>query len=86
MNKKKLVGIGIKRSGESGFTVKTEEKNGLKTSNSICQECGKEIIDSQTGYITGCDHYPLDPMLNYELKRARANIEEDTIKQPIKEK
>lgn len=28
-------------------------------SNFICSECGKAIIDLD-GYITGCEHYPID--------------------------
>lgn len=27
--------------------------------NFACEECGKHIIDSPRGYITGCKHYPL---------------------------
>jgi hypothetical protein len=26
-----------------------------------CEECGKEILDSPTGYTTGCPHHPLKP-------------------------
>jgi len=29
-------------------------------SNFICPECGKEILDSRTGYITGCPHFPAE--------------------------
>ena len=28
-------------------------------SNFDCQKCGKEIIDSTNGYITGCRHWPM---------------------------
>lgn len=28
-------------------------------SNFYCDKCGKAIIDSPRGYITGCIHYPL---------------------------
>ena len=28
-------------------------------SSFICPYCGKEIIDTPTGYITGCEHFPL---------------------------
>lgn len=27
-------------------------------SNFICPECGEEIIDSRSGYVTGCEHFP----------------------------
>lgn len=26
-------------------------------SNFICQQCGKTIVDTERGYITGCEHY-----------------------------
>ena len=29
-------------------------------SNFTCPHCGKDIIDSPRGYITGCEHYPID--------------------------
>lgn len=29
-------------------------------SNFICNECGELILDSPTGYITECEHWPLD--------------------------
>ena len=27
-------------------------------SSFICEKCGKEIIDTPAGYVTGCEHYP----------------------------
>ena len=27
-------------------------------SSFICEKCGKMIIDTEDGYITGCKHYP----------------------------
>jgi len=29
-------------------------------SSFICKFCGKEIIDTESGYITGCKHYPIE--------------------------
>jgi len=29
-------------------------------SSFICEFCGKEIIDTENGYITGCKHYPIE--------------------------
>jgi len=28
-------------------------------SNFVCEHCGEAIIDTPTGYITGCKHYPI---------------------------
>lgn len=29
--------------------------------NFNCDQCGAEIIDSPSGYITSCDHWPIEP-------------------------
>lgn len=29
-------------------------------SNFVCPECGAIISDSPTGYVTGCEHYPIE--------------------------
>ena len=29
-------------------------------SNFICEKCGATCQDSELGYITGCEHYPVD--------------------------
>lgn len=29
-------------------------------SNFICEYCGANIIDSDHGYVTGCEHYPME--------------------------
>lgn len=29
-------------------------------SSFICEHCGTAIIDSDTGYVTGCEHYPVE--------------------------
>ena len=31
-------------------------------SSFTCPTCGTDIIDSDTGYITGCEHYPKDDL------------------------
>lgn len=37
------------------------DKTYIKTmSNFICDKCGAEIIDSPLGYVTGCEHYPVE--------------------------
>lgn len=30
-------------------------------SSFICEHCGKNIIDTPTGYVTGCEHWPIEP-------------------------
>ena len=39
-------------------------------SNFKCEKCGKDIIDSQTGYINGCEHYPL-PELPSDIEEGK---------------
>ena len=34
----------------------------------ICEGCGKTCIDTDAGYITGCEHYPLKPVENPSRK------------------
>jgi len=29
-------------------------------SNFSCEHCGTSICDSPSGYITGCEHYPIE--------------------------
>lgn len=29
-------------------------------SNFNCEQCGTAIIDSPAGYVTGCEHYPIE--------------------------
>lgn len=36
-------------------------------SNFTCEHCGIPIIDSNLGYITGCQHYPLKTAQEAEL-------------------
>lgn len=31
-------------------------------SSFTCPQCGTDIIDSETGYITGCPHYPKEDL------------------------
>jgi hypothetical protein len=31
-------------------------------SSFTCRSCGTDIIDSDTGYITGCPHYPKEDL------------------------
>lgn len=38
-----------------------------------CEKCGKEIIDSPQGYVTECEHYPLE-MSKSIAKRIRAQM------------
>jgi hypothetical protein len=37
-------------------------------SSFICDKCGKEILDSDQGYITGCEHYPLETLTYADRK------------------
>ena len=37
-------------------------------SNFLCEHCGTEIIDSEQGYITGCEHYKADVSRNLLTK------------------
>ena len=32
-------------------------------SNFTCEKCNKDIIDSESGYVTGCEHYPVEQKL-----------------------
>lgn len=42
-------------------------------SSFICDKCGAQIIDSPGGYITGCEHWPLEGNAMYRMGReARA--------------
>ena len=34
-------------------------------SSFYCEKCGTNIIDTPSGYITGCEHYPLDIECKY---------------------
>ena len=36
------------------------QKRGVEMSNFVCSACGALIIDSPTGYVTGCEHYPFE--------------------------
>lgn len=54
-------------------------------SNFICEECGTEILDSPIGYTTGCEHHPLDHMLNYERQRMKAGMRDDYLEELAKE-
>lgn len=29
-------------------------------SHFICEHCGAVLYDSPTGYVTGCEHYPIE--------------------------
>lgn len=37
-------------------------------SSFICPHCGKDILDSHTGYITGCEHYPKEDFIEHSGK------------------
>ena len=39
-----------------------------------CEKCGKDIIDTPKGYITGCEHYPIEKDL-YKLCEMSQNGE-----------
>jgi hypothetical protein len=39
-------------------------------SSFICEKCKKDIIDTPSGYITGCEHYPLEtPLINLTKRK-----------------
>ncbi len=38
-------------------------------SNFICPTCGTEIIDSETGFISGCQHFPKDDLTELSGKQ-----------------
>ncbi|NOQ52478.1 MAG: hypothetical protein GQ578_09720 [Desulfuromonadaceae bacterium] len=38
-------------------------------SSFYCEICGKNIIDTQRGYITGCEHHPIE-------KKRRSNMQQ----------
>ena len=37
-------------------------------SSFICEKCGKPILDTPHGYITGCEHYPVEWEIVCEAK------------------
>ncbi len=38
-------------------------------SNFICPTCGTEVIDSKTGFILGCPHFPKDDLTELSGKQ-----------------
>ena len=40
----------------------------LNMSNFTCEKCSVNIVDSPTGYIQGCKHYPPEKTGFYECK------------------
>ena len=34
-----------------------------------CEHCNEDIIDTPKGYITGCEHYPLETIKGHVFKR-----------------
>ena len=68
--------------GKDDYTMSV---GGGRMSSFICPECGTEILDTPTGYITGCPHYPLKrgKKLTDEFfinARARLKFAEDFLK------
>lgn len=43
-------------------------------SSFYCEHCGKEILDSDNGYITACEHYPFEHTSIVKRKSKRAYI------------
>jgi len=45
-----------------------------------CEHCGADILDTERGYITGCEHYPLrkiiriEPLIERERRRASRKL------------
>jgi hypothetical protein len=37
---------------------------GERMSNFACPVCGAASIDSPTGYVTGCEHYPIRKLID----------------------
>ena len=35
-------------------------------SNFNCEQCGSPIIDGSSGYVTGCEHYPIHIKSKYQ--------------------
>jgi hypothetical protein len=52
-------------------------------SNFYCEHCGKAICDSNRGYITGCEHYPITefgvPNSNRESKEKELAMERERL-------
>ena len=40
-------------------------------SNFTCPNCGTDIIDSPTGYVTECEHYPKEPVRDMPIDVVR---------------
>lgn len=43
-------------------------------SNFICEHCHAEIIDSDQGYVAGCDHYPIDSRHRRSLPAVKESL------------
>lgn len=46
-------------------------------SSFYCEHCGAEILDSPTGYTTGCKHYPLEDVQELDWDPDEFPSEED---------
>lgn len=44
-------------------------------SNFICANCGAECIDTDRGYITGCEHYPADQVLRGTSRHLASGVD-----------
>ena len=40
-------------------------------SNFACEHCGANICDSPHGYVTGCEHYPMEEDCAYNRPHAK---------------
>ncbi len=43
-------------------------------SSFVCEKCGKEIIDSPSGYTTECEHYPSIEFCEVLIHKSREQI------------
>jgi hypothetical protein len=49
-------------------------------SNFACEHCGTVISDSETGYVTGCEHYPIEDSLRRDAISEEAHMIELIVK------
>jgi len=55
-------------------------------SSFTCEYCGTDIIDTDAGYITGCEHYPIEKPVEHRHRRTsflELLIEHQTHENPL---
>ena len=45
-------------------------------SNFSCEKCGTNCYDTPYGYVTGCEHYPIEKKTRKRIKALKENSDE----------